>query len=247
MAGKRPGPIGRINQLNQSLSAGSVCRQLRAKNQDEITPIANYIAAEMNTNAHCAEVKKMAKLNRFSASACINDFNKLPLLRKMLGFGITPQQCVEIELTNGIAALIAWGRKVRQNSDWDHKPKIASRFNSCVPGQPQHWHLYGNTIYSYDIWSNLHYGYVGRAAGFSDAVLLDGAGLEQIGSTLLRLEVPKRTLGVDGLRAWDTREDRAAITLGIDLYRRNPNWVTVRDVMSLVLSSKSIRTKPLPQ
>jgi hypothetical protein len=70
----------------------------------------------------------------------------LPLLRRMLGLGITPQQCVDLELTNGIAALIAWGRKVRQNSDWDHKPKIASRFNSCVPGQQQHWHLYGKTL-----------------------------------------------------------------------------------------------------
>lgn len=200
----------------------------------------------MNTNAHGAEVKKMAELNKFSASACIVDFNKLPLWRQMLGLGITPQQCVDMKLSNGMAALIAWGRKVRQNSDWDHKPKIASRFNSCVPGQRQHWHLYGNTLYNYEVWSNLHYGYVGKAAGFSDAVLLDGAGLEQIGSTLLRGGWPEKSAGVDGLRAWDDPNDRAAIKMGIELYRRNPNRVTGQEVMKLVLSSKSINTKPLP-
>ena len=32
-----------------------------------------------------------------------------------------------------------------------------------------------------DIGSNIHYDYVGTAAGFDEGVLLDGAGLEQIG------------------------------------------------------------------
>jgi hypothetical protein len=92
----------------------------------------------------------------------------------------------------------------------------------------------------------LHYGYVGRAAGFSERVLLDGAGLEQIGSTLANRELPERTAGVDGLRAWDAREDRAAIKMGIDLHKQKTNWVTARDVMTLILSSKAIRTKILP-
>jgi hypothetical protein len=170
----------------------------------------------------------------------------LPFWKQIFSLGITPQQCVDIGLSNRVAALIAWGMKVRQNGDWDHKPKIASRFNPCVPGEKQIWHLYDNTLYNYEVWSNLHYGYVGKAAGFSNAVLLDGAGLEQIGSTLANLKLPERTPRVDGLRAWDTLEDRAAITMGIDLYRRKPNGITARDVMSLVLSSKSILKKQIP-
>jgi hypothetical protein len=75
-----------------------------------------------------------------------------------------------MNVTYRISALIAWAAKVRQNGDWDHKPKIAQRFHPRVPGGQQHWHLYGKTLYFYDVWSNIHYGYVGRAAGFSEKV-----------------------------------------------------------------------------
>ncbi|MOA31335.1 hypothetical protein D3C78_1524870 [compost metagenome] len=70
------------------------------------------------------------------------------------------------------------------------------------------WHKHGKQDYSYDIWSNIHYGYVGMAGGFSESLLLDGAGLEQIASDSLRwirdskkFPGPKRSEGVDGLRA----------------------------------------------
>ena len=82
-----------------------------------------------------------------------------------------------------------------RDGEWDHKPIIARRFHPRSPGL-QHWHLYGNTLYFYEVWSNIHYGYVGRAAGFSNGVLLDGAGLEQIGSDLARLNLPRRSPGV---------------------------------------------------
>ena len=141
------------------------------------------------------------------------------------------------------AALLTWGMKVRRNGDWDHKPKIAARFNPRTSGGPQHWHLYGNTLYFYDVWSNIHYGYVGTAASFSEAVLLDGAGLEQIGSTLLNLELPHKSPAVSGLRTWDDPQDRAAITMGIELYRRKPKWVTMHDVLNLVLTANAIRKK----
>lgn len=87
---------------------------------------------------------------------------------------------------------MVWALKVRQNGDWDHKPIIAARFHPRSQGGLQHWHLHGNILYYYEVWSNIHYGYVGRASGFSEAVLLDGAGLEQIGSTLLRLKFPEK-------------------------------------------------------
>jgi putative RNase toxin 44 of polymorphic toxin system len=253
MAGKPPGSIGRINtpvidpgtqQRTESPSPGPVCSQRRAEHRDEITPIATYTAAEMNTNAGGTDVKRMAEMNGFSSNACITDYNKLPFLNKLFGAGITPEQCLDMGMTYTMAALIAWGMKVRQNGDWDHKPKIAARFNPCVPGGTQNWHLYGNTLYNYEVWSNLHYGYVGKAAGFSDAVLLDGAGLEQIGSTLLRLKLPEKSAGVDGLRAWDAAEDRAAITMGIQLYQRKPSGVTTQDVMNLVIYSNSIQKRP---
>jgi hypothetical protein len=252
MGGKPPSPIGRSNNpiidpgtmcRNESSPPRPVCSQRQVAHRDEITPIARYMVDEMNTNACGADVKRMAEMNSFSAEACIADFSKLPLWKQILGFGIQPDQCVDMQVSYRMAALIAWGMKVRQNGDWDHKPKISARFNPRAPRGLQHWHLYGSTLYYYDVWSNLHYGYVGLAAGFSESVLLDGAGLEQVGSTLLRLKLPEKSCAVAGLRAWDDPYDRAAITMGIELYRRKPKWVTANDLLNLVLNSNSIRKK----
>jgi hypothetical protein len=253
MGDNPPGSIGRTNNpcidpgtmcRNESSLPGPMCHQRQAAHRDEITPIARYIVTEMNTNVHGADVKRMAEMNSFSASTCIADFSRLPLWKQILGLGIRPEQCVAIAISYRAAALIAWGMKVRQNGDWDHKPKIAARFTPRSPGGQQHWHLYGDVLYYYDVWSNLHYGYVGRAAGFSESILLDGAGLEQIGSTLLRLKLPEKSPAVAGLQAWDDPQDRAAIIMGIELYRRNPDRVTVQDVMDLVLLSNAIEKKP---
>jgi hypothetical protein len=68
-----------------------------------------------------------------------------------------------------------------------HKPYILKTFNFRNLKRPQQHHKLGNFIYYHDIWSNLHYGYVGTAAGFSESELLDGAGIEQIGSKLLKM------------------------------------------------------------
>jgi len=56
------------------------------------------------------------------------------------------------------------------------------------------------------------------AARFSESVLLDGAGLEQIGSDILSGTLPERSEGIDRLRAWDKAKDRFSIKLGIGLW-----------------------------
>lgn len=207
---------------------------------DELTPIAQYMAQEMNTNANGEDARRMREMNSYSSQACIVEYQKLPLWRQLFGLGMSPQQCVEMEMNSRTAALMSWGLKVRQNGDWDHKPIIAQRFHPAVPNGQQHWHLYAGTLYYYEVWSNIHYGYVGKAAGFSDSVLLDGAGLEQIGSSLLRFSRPQRDATVSGLRAWDDPHDRAAIQIGIGLY---PRTMTTQILLNAVINSNAIQKK----
>lgn len=66
-----------------------------------------------------------------------------------------------------VAALAAWAWLVRPGGVWDHKP-ILRRTLKLGPGD-NHFPFEGDTEheYFYDIWSNIHYGYVGRAAGFA--------------------------------------------------------------------------------
>jgi hypothetical protein len=252
MAGT-PGPLG-LSFEAPIIDTGTQCRsesprpgplgaQPKALEQDELTPIAQYMADEMNRNAHGKHAKHMGELNRFSAEACIADYTKLPLWQQLLGLGIDPQKCQDMELSYQGAALMIWAGLVRQDGDWDHKPKISARFHPRA-ATAQHWHLYGKTLYFYDVWSNMHYGYVGLASGFSEAQLLDGAGLEQIGSDLLRFNAPQRSPLVDGLRAFDAPSDRAAIQMGMALYRTHPSAITAAMLVRTVTRSTAITTKP---
>ena len=136
-----------------------------------------------------------------------------------------------------------WAMKVRQDGEWDHKPKIKARFLSRA-NYSHFWYTYDQVKYYYDIWSNIHYGYVGTAAGFSEGVLLDGAGLEQIGSDLLRLRWPTYAAGVDGLRAFDDDHDRAAISVGIELFALVPSHVSPHELVETILMTPGLATEP---
>jgi len=137
-----------------------------------------------------------------------------------------------VAIGNQTAAAALWAKMVGQNQEWDHKPKLRLAFNNAV------WHKYGRHTYFYDIWSNIHYGYIGIACGFSEAWLFDGAGLEQIGSdTLRKIENwtdkpgPRRSEDVEGLRAWDDPPDRISIGIGIKLYQQYPNGSLTPEVI----------------
>jgi hypothetical protein len=72
------------------------------------------------------------------------------------------------------AALSQWAWLVRPGGDWDHKNDILNQtagWNTFTP-MPD-----GNGNIRYDVWSNIHYGYVGREAGFTPGELRGGADL----------------------------------------------------------------------
>ncbi|MEU9398279.1 polymorphic toxin type 44 domain-containing protein [Streptomyces sp. NPDC048242] len=74
-----------------------------------------------------------------------------------------------------LAALSMWGAKVCPKiCEWDHKPKLDKKFNLSKKG---YFIDVPGTDYKvfYDMWSNVHYGYVGRAAGFDSKTLIQGA------------------------------------------------------------------------
>jgi hypothetical protein len=135
----------------------------------------NYIFGEMMRNKDSATVKR---------------------IRELLATG-TP--------TNRAAALALWAEKVAPNRAWDHKPLLADRYgletvNELFTKEPGK-----NRAVSYDIWSNIHYGYVGRAAGLSRFELENGA------------QVP--------VLAGNTDEgDKISVRIGEDIYDRyGPN------------------------
>ncbi len=224
-----PAPNGK--PINRNLDEQAVL--------DELTPIAQYMANQITFNAISKEVRLMRELNIFNIHQCLKDSAKLPWLAQLLG-----QDCLSQTMTHHQAALLIWTLKVAQNSAWDHKPYIRSCFRQRSATE-QHFHAYGKRRYYYDIWSNIHYGYVGKASGFSDAMLLDGAGLEQIVSTLLAGKRPVRRGSITGkLRDWDGQIDRASIQLGINLYQRHRVVLPASTLLDAVLSSQLDTKRP---
>lgn len=98
--------------------------------------------------------------------------------------------------------------------------------------QVQEFHILGDFVYFYDLWSNIHYGYVGTAAGFSESELLDGAGAEQFVSTLIKGKLPKKT--ARGLRGWDDIPDRTSVAIGIELYKKDAKTISELDLLKKI-------------
>jgi hypothetical protein len=224
-----------IGALGAAFASGAL-RAARVIGEDAV-PVLNYMVGEMNTNAGGLDAHRIRELNNYSATVCISQWSGLPWWQQLLSAGVTPDQCVQTEMSSHAAATLAWALNVRQDGIWDHKPIISARFQSRQPGRAQFWHRLGPSDYFYDIWSNLHYGYVGAACGFSDSALLDGAGLEQIGSDLFRGNLPRSSPGVSGLRRFDDPSDREGIRLGIRLFRTNPRGVTAAQVRAMIVGS----------
>lgn len=202
----------------------------------EAYPIIEYIRGEMATNAKSADVKKIRQLNDYSAAECIRQWNKRGWVGKLLGPGL--EECSKQEIHNRLTALGLWTIKLRTGGPWDHKPYIRKHF--ARPGlSTQVYHQLYKWGYFYDIWSNIHYGYVGAAAGFSKDTLLDGAGLEQIGTDILSGRWPSRK-GSSGMRSFDDPSDRTSVEMGYDFY---PGVPSTSAIAASVLATPGLSRK----
>jgi hypothetical protein len=133
-------------------------------------------------------------------------------------------------------AFIYFGVLVMPHGIWDHKSKILSDYGGkWTCDKP-------NLVnYSYDIWSNIHFGYIGRAAGFPESALSSGAGFAQ----LLSMTVPEgyrdRVRNSDYtniLRLLDDPDDQAAIQIGFDLWKKYGTNVTAGNILDAVRASR---------
>lgn len=141
--------------------------------------VAQFIVDEMNKNVNDPDVL-----------ACKADLDKAAALEKEAkDAGLIERTTKEAKATNlKNRAENRWATKVHTNSgvtgvladiwflgggEWDHKPII----NPVWGAQNRLGDR--SEVYYYDIWSNIHYGYVGRAAGFTEGKLKEGASTQQ--------------------------------------------------------------------
>lgn len=116
-----------------------------------------------------------------------------------------------------VQAYYRWYELVKSGAEWDYKALIKQDYGNWACD-------YANTThYLFDVWSNIHYGYVGLAAGFSEGDLLDGAGIAQLMAGTVPDGYWRRRLekigDADVFRALDDPRDQAAVRVGFELWK----------------------------
>ncbi|WP_201614585.1 polymorphic toxin type 44 domain-containing protein [Psychrobacter sp. JCM 18902] len=173
------------------------------KYPDGAIQVAEYIVKEIQKNVRSSEAAKIK-----------SQLSSIIAARKALGF-------------------YNWYMQVAPGKPWDHKPKIRDnselkylavekklRPNSRNLSQ-SFFHKYKNYDYFYDVWSNIHYGYVGRYVGFDANTLLTGSYLQQFGKEavdeVIKIKNGDKSIKDMELKA-DTKDDIIAMQIGIDLF-----------------------------
>jgi len=148
-------------------------------------------------------------------------------------------------------------RMVGYNAPWDHKNAIETRF-----GRISHDEV-SNRLFPFDLWSNIHYGYVGNRIGFSESTLLSGAGIAQAwhdrqdpSSVLERYhryppdhQHPLSPAVIIRIRPGrlDHPEDQVAIRIGFHLYANHQEHVTADHLMRRIRArAGSLRARIRP-
>lgn len=136
-----------------------------------------------------------------------------------------------------------WYELVKTGGDWDHKGHIVKHYGKWAYDQIL------DRSFSFETWSNIHYGYVGRASGFDPWILRAGAGVAQYldghsppGYWERRLN---RFGDADVLAALDEAEDQAAINIGIELWEQYGTDFTEKDLLMAIQDAASdLKTLP---
>ncbi|EYF08345.1 polymorphic toxin type 44 domain-containing protein [Chondromyces apiculatus] len=123
---------------------------------------------------------------------------------------------------------------------WDHKASFRDRFGEWT------YDPVSDRSYRYDIWSNVHMGFVGKAAGFPERLLRSGAGATH----LLTGKIPpgylerlaERLLEMELFPAIDDPCDHTAIDLGVTLWKRQGETLTREQLLAAVRGSSGLAT-----
>jgi hypothetical protein len=117
-----------------------------------------------------------------------------------------------------------WNSLVDDKKEWDHKPNLEKKYREIYPNTDLWIKFPGDSEYEYfyDIWSNIHYGFVGKAIGIDILAL-------QAGSILN--DLPKGRI-FDG-------PDFEAVKLGMMLWEQYGKNLTIDNFKAELLANKS--------
>ena len=142
-----------------------------------------------------------------------------------------------------LQAYYQWYTLVKDEAAWDYKEKIRSMYGEWLCDKPS------KKMYNFDIWGNMHYGYIGLAIGFPEWDLLAGAGFAQVIAKTVPKGYWKRRFDeigdADFLAAFDDAKDQTAIQVGFTLWKQYRNHVTKNNIIDAIrIAANKLNTQP---
>ena len=157
--------------------------------------LIGWLASEMYWTARSEEISEILLLNHLSLLALMPFLQVATIVAKTVAYQ-------------------KWTSIVASGKALDYKERITD-------GLDQWWHLYQGRGFRFDLWANISYGYVGRAAGFTSYELAAGAGLAQVHDKTYDAGYLQSCDTLNILACADDPLDREAIRFGIRLYEVN--------------------------
>jgi hypothetical protein len=194
---------------------------------DEVSPILDFIIREMVINAASPSADRIREYNVMARQDCEAEFEKLPSWARIFGGVDFLEACQQGKVSARHLARGEWAWLSREGGPWDHRRYIRETFKPAQPeAQEQRSHHYNGFLYLHDLWSLIHYGFVGKACGFMESELLEGS--------------PER----DSFRLsrFEEASDRGAIAIGIKLY---PFVPTISGILAAIQSMPGLARQPL--
>lgn len=237
-------PMRLVAAINTTPVTDADPKRLRVCNHgNDAVDIAEYMVTEMKRNPFTEQGRKMTEANAYDVTKEMHEWNDLPWYARLGG----PPDYAGIAMGKKAAAYTIWAERVGPGRPWDHKPILRARLTKRGIFNVG-WQRYGNEDYFYDIWSNIHYGYVGVACGFDVDELLGGAGLAQAGSDIVSHmakwkfpEVQHHPENGVWANRFDDVQDHISIKLGADLYKQ-----AKPEALTTAILLKAVADVPIP-
>ncbi|MFV0346586.1 MAG: polymorphic toxin type 44 domain-containing protein [Bacteroidales bacterium] len=205
---------------------------------DGAIEVAKYIVDEIKKNTK----SNIASTIRYYASE--EEYRKR--YEEWLEKNFIQQALLPLQTPDPIKARLYWTRQVFKNMPWDHKPKIRDKFKHLAVERVEYsnrtkkmvtyksyYHKYKDYDYFYDVWSNIHFGYVGLSVGFDEDTLLGGADMAQVFDS-------------GGNNSLDTPDDKTSIKIGFSLFYKYGVYaekLSKEDVLEFLDSAKMEESK----
>jgi len=218
-----------------------------------VIEIAQYLCREIQVNSKSGHVREIRNLltsynkGRKATQKALSSMTPLGRAFVQSNPSHSPlfSAAISDKIEGRIKAYTKWEGLVAAGRPWDHKKAIQR-----LQGD-KHWSCDKDKhfLFFYDLWSNIHYGFIGKAAGFTEWELTAGAGVAQLKDnnrscgawTSQYLQNRISELGdADFLAAFDDASDNEAIKIGFRLYDRyggTPSFLTAQAILDEIYKS----------